>query len=1185
MTITQKLTTFVATFALVAAMALTLAAPAAHAALTESQIQSILSLLSSFGADQTTINNVNASLRGQATSGGSTSGGSSASCSQFTRDLTLGSTGSDVQALQVILNANGYQVAASGAGSPGSESTYFGSLTAGALAKWQAAVGVSPAVGYFGPITRAKLASSGACGSTSNGGGTTTPAPTGTGLSVSAGSQPQNALAPEGATRIPFTRIQVTAGSDGAVTMNGVVVQRTGLGSNASFAGVVLIDQDGNQLGTAKTFNSNDQATIGEPVTIPAGQTRTFTIAGNMAASLDAYAGEAPAISVIAVNSSATVSGSLPITGAYHTTNATLSVGTLALDISSSFATNAPVTKEIGTTAYRASGFRVTAGSSEDVRLKMVRFNQAGSASTVNDIANIQVVVDGTAYPTTVSSDGRYVTANLGSGILIPEGNNVEVYIQYDIVGSNANNRTVIFDVDKTTDIYAEGVTYGYGISPAAGSTSVSGLSRSSSNTSETSGTPYIYGAQVTISGASVTTIGKANSVPAQNIAVNVPNQPLGGFETDLKGEAITVQSLVIDVATTSGAGRLTNVTIVDENGSVVAGPVDSPAAATNGHSLTFTDSITFPTGKHTYTIRGKVASGSTNGATYILSTDPSSDWTNVRGELTGDSITLSQSSFNMNTMTIKAASLAVAVSSSPSAQNIVAGGQTIHFTNLQLDASQSGEDVRLSTLPLTLENTSPSLSAAPSNLSTCTVKDGSTALNAGSNIVNPTATATTTDTTLTFTFDNPLTIAKGTVKTLGVFCNVSSSADANSTFNLGITSAQIAALSVTGVNSSASVVPTGSTAIGSTMTVSAGGAVVVSDAASTPSYTLGAAGTQGVVMGVYKFRATNEDVNLQRIGLQLTNTASSSSSDLVQVTLHKSDGTQIGTATFVGSNNYATSTLSSTLLLPKNTDVEVTVKAWLASVGTSEPGTTGHLIAIDADTASTNTQGVGAQSGTTVNATGSTSVAGVRLFKSFPTVAKDSGLSSTGIADGKLMRFKVTANASGDVGISKFSFTVATTTATVTGINVFAFVDSAYSTPVSGLTADGRMLASNLAGTAWASSATQLEVTAQTAAAASTTVQIPAGQTRYFEVRGSVSGATSGANVITTLLGDAAFPALSGFDGTFDAINEEIGSNNDFIWSPNTTGTAVTGDADWVNGFGVVGLPSGGLDNSRSAN
>src|SRR3989344_3962391 len=110
----------------------------ANAALTEAQIQSIISLLQSFGADQTTINNVNSSLHGQATTG---SAGTSA-CS-FTRDLTVGSRGDDVTCLQTALNV-----------SP--QSGYFGSITKAAVVKWQTDNGVSPTAGYFGAISRAK---------------------------------------------------------------------------------------------------------------------------------------------------------------------------------------------------------------------------------------------------------------------------------------------------------------------------------------------------------------------------------------------------------------------------------------------------------------------------------------------------------------------------------------------------------------------------------------------------------------------------------------------------------------------------------------------------------------------------------------------------------------------------------------------------------------------------------------------------------------------------------------------------------------------------------------------------------------------------------------------------------------------------------------------------------------------
>jgi len=75
----------------------------------------------------------------------------------FNRNLTIGSVGDDVKALQQFLNSKGFKIAVSGPGSPGSETTRFGLLTKNALAKYQASAGISPALGYFGPLTRAKV--------------------------------------------------------------------------------------------------------------------------------------------------------------------------------------------------------------------------------------------------------------------------------------------------------------------------------------------------------------------------------------------------------------------------------------------------------------------------------------------------------------------------------------------------------------------------------------------------------------------------------------------------------------------------------------------------------------------------------------------------------------------------------------------------------------------------------------------------------------------------------------------------------------------------------------------------------------------------------------------------------------------------------------------------------------------
>jgi hypothetical protein len=80
-----------------------------------------------------------------------------ASAASFENNLTVGSTGADVTALQTTLVGGGFLTMPAGV-----NMGYFGALTQAAVAKYQVAKGITPAAGFVGPITRAALNAGGA---------------------------------------------------------------------------------------------------------------------------------------------------------------------------------------------------------------------------------------------------------------------------------------------------------------------------------------------------------------------------------------------------------------------------------------------------------------------------------------------------------------------------------------------------------------------------------------------------------------------------------------------------------------------------------------------------------------------------------------------------------------------------------------------------------------------------------------------------------------------------------------------------------------------------------------------------------------------------------------------------------------------------------------------------------------
>ncbi len=159
MTLTQNVASKLVVGFVAVSMLFSLSFQPAQAAMTTAEIQAEIAKL------MQTVNALQAQL-GQTTTTTTTttSGTTGGTCPMFTMDLTMGKTGAEVTALQNFLIGKGHAIAAGATG-------MFGAQTKAALVAFQSANGITPAAGYFGPVTRAKVASMCAPATT---GGTTT---------------------------------------------------------------------------------------------------------------------------------------------------------------------------------------------------------------------------------------------------------------------------------------------------------------------------------------------------------------------------------------------------------------------------------------------------------------------------------------------------------------------------------------------------------------------------------------------------------------------------------------------------------------------------------------------------------------------------------------------------------------------------------------------------------------------------------------------------------------------------------------------------------------------------------------------------------------------------------------------------------------------------------------------------
>jgi len=889
------------------------ALPVANAdtASTQAQIQALLAQIAQLQAQMGT---------------SSTTTGTTTSAYSFAKDLTLGSKGADVTALQQLLISKGDLTVVS------APTGYFGAATQAALAKFQTANGITPAAGYFGPKTRAFVNSmnvstttttttttgslpagcttasgyspttGASCSTTTTttttGTQTTTsvPAPaSGIAVSVAASNPAAGSListqsgttSGHGAARVPVLTVNFTAGLASGITVSSVNFHKLGVLSDSSVSGAYLT-QNGKVLYQYNSLNQGVLNFSGMSLAIPAGQTVTLTLAIDVSGGLSAgnttqfSLNSASDVTAYDANNTAlTPSGMFPVTGNIFTVTNVSNPALASVDIN-----------------YSSVGNQVTAGTQNNlvaawtfnpqnskVYLEGLNFHVIGSANK-GDIRNVKLMINGTQVGqtlATVNQDGTaYFDTSATPGVLNTGSNNVQVFA--DVMGSPSYNFQ--FEILNGYDVNAVDSQYNVPVATYSDGVGMNGT------------TP------VTIQQGQITTTQDVNT-PTGNIAKGQSSITLAKFDVYAAGEAVKIQYLPFSLSfgsvssTQSLLNEVQNISIVDDAGGQVGttinqppsgnliapasgnscSPITSPLGGSNATSgtalanLTYCDSFGTAGSPINYTIpanttrvlslRADIESGASFST--ITGNLIAPTGSNLQGMISSKPGTTSGA--NGSALTLAQSSLVVSPNSALGVQNVAAGVSGLRIGSYSFAAS-SAEGVNVNNVSVTL---SPNGSAA----------SNSTPSNVFQNLklmINGVQFGTTYGTLQQngqYTFSGtPFNVPAGSSANVDVYADILSSA--TSTYSNQYTpSTQLSGFTGTGMVSNSAISLTGGVVPGQALSIAGNSKISVAADSSQPSSGTLTMGSTGNTLAVYRFQETSNVENVKVTDLKITNTAS----------------------------------------------------------------------------------------------------------------------------------------------------------------------------------------------------------------------------------------------------------------------------------------------------------------------
>lgn len=986
---------------------------------------------------------------------------------------------------------------------------------------------------------------------------------------------PNGGYAYDAQARVPFTKLNFTA-SGGDVTIKSFKVKRAGAPAiNGDFDKLNVTNMAGDLLNdVGKTLNSDNEVTFTEDLVIPSGQTKTWTIVSDMATTV--LGGNQPALGLLSVETDSTVVGTLPMYGNPVTTNTNVTLGSATL---AEGTTLANVTKQVGSLDVDLASLKITVATN-DFQVERVVFYNASSTDD-DDIGNFEL-----RYNNNKIADGalkdKYLTFDLKSctdDCKIEKGNNKTFSLVGDIM--SGSGRTADYDIKRATHVLVRDRKENAYVTPTNNATAM------------TNG--------ITVSQGKIN-ITKTDLIQTGNIPENATRVELGSFLFKVTGEPIDVRTLVLRVSTTgtvvpTGFDQLTVYRRVNGVDTALTGGIDAAGTASPGYA-TSTDTFNLVEGEHTIVVKGNIDSTPVDADTVFVSIDMrnSTNFDSV-GVSSGEVITLGtyatpNASVDGNTLTIKTSSLTVTHLNTPPTTTYSAGISDVTLADVELDASGSSEDLKVTQFKILDAADNGAKTIDIQNIRLFVDKDGDSYNGSGTQVAlseTKSGSDTTASNDETFTYNlggaDQFTIKAGRKVVVSVKGSIAGGATAGNHVFKTTAANDVTAVGLRTGNEVSETVRT--TAPGTKVTIgTSGGTIQVTLDPSNPDAKNYAAGTTGVTLAVFNFLSTTtEDVELDSLTItqRVTDTNSAAFSDYALVYLVDEAGNTLASQVPTSTGVFFDLPADKLVVPIGDTDgVRLTVKANLSSIGAGQNVTVGgHQLGYNIASV-THVVGIGDRTGVgSVEYFGTTAPNGNThvMYKGVPTLeilAIDGKLAAT--AD--MFKFKVSANKA-DVGLYKFTFDVATSSVTLSQIELYDVTES-----------NEVLLYSSSTLTNWGINGVIAEVYLdddQPGGPGVTEFQgeertVSTLQPRTYVLRGNFTGVSSGDSVTTRLAGDSNAGDGSLANGaTFNLSNNlmasttavDAGIHDDFIWSDRSASGHSTTTLDWTNGFLVNGLAS----------